>query len=1241
MRYGDLIQFEPIESVIQLLDANRADEAKRLVSTYVISDEMADRINSRIIPQLSFDESVDHKGLLVVGNYGTGKSHLMSVLSLVAEDAAFLPLVRSPAVAKAAESIAGKFKVHRIEISSQMSLRDIVTQQLELFLEKHGVAYTFPPADKVVNNKAAFESMMVAFHEHFPTQGVLLVVDEFLEYLRSRNDHALVLDLSFLREIGEVTKHLRFRFMAGVQEAIFDSARFQHVSDSLRRVKDRFAQVLLARDDVSFVVAERLLKKTADQQQRIREYLTPFAKFYGPMNERMDQYVRLFPVHPEYIATFERLVFTEKRGALVTLRDQIQAVLQSDVPTDRPGLISYDSFWDMVTANSVLRADRDIGPVLRVSEVLAAKVQQAFTRPAYRPMAQRVVKALSVHRLTTGGDIYVPLGATAIELRDSLALFQPGIGELGGEPAEDLLTLVQTVLGEVLKTVNGQFISRTADTEQYYLDLKKDIDYDAQIDKRADSLSNDALDRAYFGAIKALMERTDETAYVTGHQIWQYPIEWQERRVERNGYLFFGAPNERPTAQPERDFYVYFVHPFDPPKFKDEHKSDEVFLRLKGLDDDIRRHLSTFAAAQDLASTASGGAKTVYQDKAKDALRQMSKWLQEKQLKALEMTYQGKTKPLEDWVKGISLREKARLGPEDRINFRDVVNVLSGLALGSRFAEVAPEYPTFSSLVTEQNRRQLITNAMKMLAGGPKSKDGTVILDALEMLDGEKPQPNQSKYAKAVLAQLSAKGSGQVLNRSEIVVGGGDVEFFSPAKYRLEPDLLAVVLGGLVYSGDGVLAIPGDKIDSSKTSLLVERSLDELKQFKHLEAPKEISVSVLKALFELLGRSPGLAQMAAAGSEEPVKELQDAVSGLVTRVLTASTDLGNRLALWGSALLRDDELTEWRKRLESLKGFAERLSPFNTVGKLKNLKLTEEEVQAQKTNLQTLQQLEKLLAFVTDLGLLASYLSQAELVLPADHAWTQAAQKTRKDLLAKLSTDHSAQHAAEYKQSLAKLKQDYVNAYIALHSKARLGVSDEKKQASLRKDARLGTMRALAGISLMPTSQLTEYETKLGKLKSCASLIENDLGASPFCPHCSFKPANEQGELLAAGNALKQLDDELDRLVDGWTATLLENLEDPTIQANFELLAPAARSQVQTFVTGCQLPDPLLPEFVAAVQDALSALQKIPVTASDLKQALLDGGSPATPDDLLKRFEAFIAERCKGRDRSKIRVVVE
>ena len=53
----------------------------------------------------------------------------------------------------------------------------------------------------------------------------------------------------------------------------------------------------------------------------------------------------------------------------------------------------------------------------------------------------------------------------------------------------------------------------------------------------------------------------------------------------------------------------------------------------------------------------------------------------------------------------------------------------------------------------------------------------------------------------------------------------------------LRPEAAPAVLTGLEY----------------KLSLLAERSLDDLKAFKHIEAPKEINVSVLRALFEALG----------------------------------------------------------------------------------------------------------------------------------------------------------------------------------------------------------------------------------------------------------------------------------------------------------------------------------------------------------------------------------------------------
>jgi hypothetical protein len=64
-------------------------------------------------------------------------------------------------------------------------------------------------------------------------------------------------DLSFLREVGEVCKNSRFRFIAGVQEAIFDNPRFEFVANALRRVKDRFEQLLITRQDIKYVVSQR------------------------------------------------------------------------------------------------------------------------------------------------------------------------------------------------------------------------------------------------------------------------------------------------------------------------------------------------------------------------------------------------------------------------------------------------------------------------------------------------------------------------------------------------------------------------------------------------------------------------------------------------------------------------------------------------------------------------------------------------------------------------------------------------------------------------------------------------------------------------------------------------------------------------------------------------------------------------------------------------------------------------
>ncbi len=53
---------------------------------------------------------------------------------------------------------------------------------------------------------------------------------------------------------------------------------------------------------------------------------------------------------------------------------------------------------------------------------------------------------------------------------------------------------------------------------QYYLDLKKDVDFDSLIEKKADTLSPDQLDRHYFDALqRVVLENPELPPYVTGY----------------------------------------------------------------------------------------------------------------------------------------------------------------------------------------------------------------------------------------------------------------------------------------------------------------------------------------------------------------------------------------------------------------------------------------------------------------------------------------------------------------------------------------------------------------------------------------------------------------------------------------------------------------------------------------------------------------------------------------------------
>lgn len=87
--------------------------------------------------------------------------------------------------------------------------------------------------------------------------------------MSTRDERQIIRDPEFLRDLSEMCSKSKLRIIFGFQEKVFDNPRFSFVSDTLRHVSDRFTQVIITKDATSYVVAERILKKSPAQKDQV------------------------------------------------------------------------------------------------------------------------------------------------------------------------------------------------------------------------------------------------------------------------------------------------------------------------------------------------------------------------------------------------------------------------------------------------------------------------------------------------------------------------------------------------------------------------------------------------------------------------------------------------------------------------------------------------------------------------------------------------------------------------------------------------------------------------------------------------------------------------------------------------------------------------------------------------------------------------------------------------------------
>lgn len=85
-----------------------------------------------------------------------------------------------------------------------MLLREILFGFIQEDFDWHGIKFDVPDFSSMHDNKKLIKDMMMAFSSKYQDKGYLIVVDEFLSYLSSRDEGEIVLDLEIFSALDEM-----------------------------------------------------------------------------------------------------------------------------------------------------------------------------------------------------------------------------------------------------------------------------------------------------------------------------------------------------------------------------------------------------------------------------------------------------------------------------------------------------------------------------------------------------------------------------------------------------------------------------------------------------------------------------------------------------------------------------------------------------------------------------------------------------------------------------------------------------------------------------------------------------------------------------------------------------------------------------------------------------------------------------------------------------------------------------
>ncbi len=576
MKIGDLIHVPPVRTVIRIADLADDTLRRHLVETFVLTAEVAFSI-STILEKIAATEG---KGFFVIGNYGSGKSHLLNILSLAVSDEearrvlsasyqeASSAVKNLPALLeKAASTNPLVVAISLVEHSNREYLENIVLRSIAAKLaatapDANG-NILLPDTDAQTRQEAFGKLKNILAAQGYG--GLLLLIDELSEFLRSKeNARVYNEDVRFLQYLGEFAEVIPAWVVATMQENIENTGALS--DELLHKIKDRYPlRFLLSGEHVKEIISGRLVRQKEEASSALPPILNKLKNSFGALPFSSDDFFKLYPVHPVTVELLDELrpLFSQHRGVIDFIHYRLAGDPGRAIPSflEKPAheLLTPDYIFDHFRDR--LRETVETSPYSeQVFHYYERDAEQIFDNPEDATTALRILKLLIMGALARA-----PKHFTAKELTQTLLQSYSDL-----ESAINYDYIEEIAEKMLLRGAYVTAVEKAGQAKSYTVDTRADIALLLQ--KKLERMTGSYAPgdpRITRGLLPWVDDRQLPLKDLLQEPLQDIEITWQNTR--RKGKIFFYAPDaldeqtlgelEEELTQEETDFLFFIIPP--------------------------------------------------------------------------------------------------------------------------------------------------------------------------------------------------------------------------------------------------------------------------------------------------------------------------------------------------------------------------------------------------------------------------------------------------------------------------------------------------------------------------------------------------------------------------------------------------------------------------------------------------------------------------------------------------------